>query len=131
MKFIGKESYSNQKERVSEEGLEMGKYQQELSLRDTSVQNKNIVINQQKQGNPYFPGPNIGPCNFDKRHSFWNVVGNVFVLGLIVIINEILDLAASQSLNFLLEPCLSGNVAAEEEVADDALVDNIDSFIGL
>ena len=99
------------------------------NLRDTSAQSSNIVINKTQQGNTYFPGPNIGPCTFDKQHSFLNVAGNIFVLGLIVVINEILDLAASQSLNFLLQPCLSGNVAEEEETLDDVVADNIDSFI--
>ena len=91
-----------------------------VSGSNTTVQSKSLMIKDNQGGNGLFPGPNFGPCYFDERHSLLNVAGNVFLLGLVFVINEILDLMAAQSLDFLLEPCLKADVQTEALAADVA-----------
>lgn len=46
-------------------------------------------------------------------------IGNVFLLGMTVLISEVIDLTAAKSLEYLLEPCTKNETAEEEALADE------------
>lgn len=48
---------------------------------------------------------------------------------MVVLLNEILDLIASQSLKFVLQPCVGAN-AQNEELADTIAIDEAEIEIG-
>ncbi len=83
----------------------------ENRLRAGIVQTQNIIYQPNNHQNA-LPGPNFGPCKFDKEHGLINMAGNIFLLGMVVVINEILDYVAAQSLDFVLAPCM-GNALTD------------------
>ena len=46
-------------------------------------------------------------------------IGNVFLLGMTVLISEVIDLTAAKSLEYLLEPCTKHETAEEAALADE------------
>ena len=90
------------------------------------IQTQNMIIQNHGSGTT---GPVFGPCIFDERHSVWNMAGNIFIMGMVVLLNEILDLIASQSLKFVLQPCVGAN-AQNEELADTIAIDEAEIEIG-
>ena len=90
------------------------------------IQTQNMIIQNPGSGTT---GPVFGPCIFDERHSVWNMAGNIFIMGMVVLLNEILDLVASQSLKFFLQPCVGAN-AQNEESADTIAIDEAEIEIG-
>ena len=90
------------------------------------IQTQNMSIQNPGSGTT---GPVFGPCIFDERHSVWNMAGNIFIMGMVVLLNEILDLIASQSLKFVLQPCVGAN-AQNEELADTIAIDEAEIEIG-
>lgn len=46
-------------------------------------------------------------------------IGNVFLLGMTVLISEVIDLTAAKSLEYLLEPCTKNETAEEAALADE------------
>ena len=59
-----------------------------------------------------------------KENTVINSIGNVFLLGMTVLISEIIDLTAAKSLDYLLEPCLPKE-PEEEQVLQEALATDI------
>lgn len=90
------------------------------------IQTQNMIIQNPGSGTT---GPVFGPCIFDERHSVWNMAGNIFIMGMVVLLNEILDLIASQSLKFVLQPCVGAN-AQNEELADTIAIEEAEIEIG-
>lgn len=54
-----------------------------------------------------------------RRRSAIDGIGNVFLLGMTVLISEVLDLTAAQSLEYLLEPCQKKEQESEQALADE------------
>lgn len=90
------------------------------------IQTQNMIIQNPGSGST---GPIFGPCLFDERHNVLNMAGNIFIMGMVVLLNEILDILASQSLKFVLEPCV-GATAQSEEAADSVAIDEAEIDIG-
>ena len=61
------------------------------------------------------------PSKQCRTHSPIDSIGNVFLLGMTVLISEVIDLTAAKSLEYLLEPCTAKGPDAEEqqELADE------------
>lgn len=55
-------------------------------------------------------------------------LGNVFLLGMTVLISEIIDLTAAKSLEYLLEPCMpkDGETAEEAALAEDVGITDVE-----
>ena len=63
------------------------------------------------------PSAPSSPC---RTHSPIDSIGNVFLLGMTVLISEVIDLTAAKSLEYLLEPCTPKEPdAQEQELADE------------
>lgn len=95
--------------------------------RQNTVQTQNLIY-ENSSGDAKPTGPSFGPCVFDERHNLFSMAGNIFILGLVVLLNEILDLLAAQSLEFVLEPCtpkqnIQSELLAAEIASDEAAVD--------
>lgn len=90
------------------------------------IQTQNMIIQNPGSGSS---GPKFGPCLFDERHNVLNMAGNIFIMGMVVLLNEILDILASQSLKFVLEPCVGAN-GQSEAAADSVAIDEAEIDIG-
>lgn len=95
-------------------------------MRAGVIQTQNMII---KNPGGDTTGPIFGPCVFDEKHNLFNMAGNIFIMGLVVLLNEILDLVASQSLKFVLQPCVGAN-AQNEALADTVAIDEAEIDIG-
>lgn len=90
------------------------------------IQTQNMIIQNPGSGSS---GPIFGPCLFDEWHNMLNMAGNIFIMGMVVLLNEILDILASQSLKFVLEPCVGANTQ-NEVIADSVAIDEAEIDIG-
>lgn len=52
-------------------------------------------------------------------------IGNVFLLGMTVLISEVIDLTAAKSLEYLMEPCLPKDESQNQLLEDQAVADNV------
>jgi len=91
--------------------------------RASTVQTQNLIYTN-TGGNAQPTGPSFGPCIFDERHNIFNMAGNIFLLGMVVLITEILDFTASQSLEFVLEPCIPRKNLNQEQEDNNVEVDD-------
>ena len=72
---------------------------------------------EQLEADNNLPSASSDPCRI---HSPIDSIGNVFLLGMTVLISEVIDLTAAKSLEYLLEPCTPKEPdAQEQELADE------------
>ncbi len=68
----------------------------------------------------------INHNDWQKKHrSAIDGIGNIFLLGMTVLISEVIDLTAAKSLEYLMEPCLPKDETTEEFLEEQALADNV------